>query len=282
MISIEDLRRTVQEVPPLPELVLRLLSMCNDPDVAPRDIVEVIKHDPAVTMKVLRLCNSPFYGLPRKISLLEEAMVYIGTDALVNFVLAGCLSSFYHRKNEGYGLDEGDLWRHAVGTAICSQKVAERADSSLAGLAFTCGLLHDVGKIILNAYVAEDFQRLIDLVEKEGISFLLAEERVLGYTHPQAGADIAESWNLPSEIVESIRYHHDPLLAKEHQKLVSIVHVGNILCISFGIGIGSDGLAYLFHPGALDILQIQVKDLFDLSIEVHDKFKRAQDLLALS
>lgn len=279
MISIEALKKLVQEIPPLPDLVLRLLEMCRDPEVPPRDIVEVIKLDPAITMKVLRLCNSPFYGLPRKVISLQEAMVYLGTDALVNFVLAGCLSSFYSQENEGYGLDAGELWRHAVGTAICSQQIAEKVNPELTSMAFTCGLLHDVGKIVLNSFVAEEFQKMLEMVEKEGVSFLEAEKQVLGYTHPMVGADIARNWNLPEEIVESIRYHHEPLKAKKYQELVSIIHVGNILCISFGIGVGSDGLAYVFHPAALELLKINVDDLYTLSVDVHDQFKNAQELL---
>ncbi|NQU45160.1 HDOD domain-containing protein [bacterium] len=281
MISIEELKERVEEIPPLPDLVLRLLDMCRDPDIAPRDIVEVIKHDPALTMNVLRLCNSTFYGLPRKISSLQEAMVYIGTDALVNFVLAGHLSRYYRKRQDGYGLDEGMLWRNAVGTAICSQRVAEIADRSLSGSAFTCGLLHCIGKIILNAYVAEEFQKLLDLVERTGIPFVQAEREILGFTHAQIGAVVADHWGLPPEIVESIRYYNDPLRATTNQKLVAIVHVGSILCISFGIGVGSDGLAYIFHPGALNLLEIRVDDLFALSIEIHDQFKNAEEILSL-
>ncbi len=282
MISIDALKKMVQEIPPLPDLVLRLLAMCRDPEIPPRDIVEVIKLDPAITMKVLRLCNSPFYGLPRKVTSLQEALVYLGTDALVNFVLAGCLSNFCGQENKGYGLQKGELWRHAVGVAICSQKVAEHSDPRLSGSAFTCGLLHDIGKIIMNSFVAEAFRKMILMVENDGYSFLEAEKLVLGYTHPEAGGDIAEYWNLPSEIVESIRYHHDPMLATEHQKLVAIVHVGNILCVSFGIGVGSDGLAYLFHPAALNLLNISIEQLFQLSVEIHDRFKNAEALLNIT
>jgi len=209
-------------------------------------------------------------------------VVYIGTDALVNFVLAGCLGTYYNDENLGYGLDQGEMWRHAVGVAICSEKIAEKVDPAMANQAFTCGLLHDIGKIILNTFVAEEFGSLNDIVECDGLSFIEAEKKVLGFTHAQVGAEIANLWNLPKEIVESIRYHHDPASAKEHPKLVAIVHVGNILCISFGIGIGADGLAYTFHPSSLELLKLQVNDLFNLSIEFHDALKKATDFLTLN
>lgn len=281
MISIDQLKRLVQEVPPLPDIVVRLVAMCHDSSVAPREIVEVIKYDPSTTTKVLRLCNSPYFGLSRQVTSLQEAMVYIGTDALVNFVLAGCLSSYYREDNEGYGLTQGELWRHSVGAAICSQHVADLVDPELSGRAFTCGLLHDVGKMILNACVAEEFGNMLRMVEQDGKSFLDAEQERIGYTHPEAGAHIAEHWNLPAEIVDVLRYHHDPLMSEEHKRLVSVVHIGNILCISFGIGIGSDGLAYRFHPGALQLLGLKVQSLFELAVDIHDSYKKAEDLLAL-
>jgi HD-like signal output (HDOD) protein len=282
MISLEELKNKVQEIPPLPDLVIRLLEMCRDTTVAPRDIVEVIRHDPAITMKVLRLCNSTYYGLPRKVTSLQEAMVFIGTDALVNFVLAGYLSGYYASENKGYGLEKGQLWRNAVGTAICAQRVAERVDPTLSGSAFTCGLLHCIGKIILNTYVADSFSKIQDFVERTGTPFDLAEKKIIGYTHSEVGAALAEHWGLPNEIIESIRYYACPLKAPTAQKLVCIVHVGSILCVTFGIGVGSDGLAYVFHTGALEYLNIPSEDLFNLSVEICDQFKRAEDLLGLS
>jgi putative nucleotidyltransferase with HDIG domain len=206
-------------------------------------------------------------------------LVYIGTDALVNFVLAGHLSPFYQKEQKGYGLDPGELWKHAVGTAICSQRVADQAAPALTGSAFTCGLLHCIGKIILNTYVAEEFTRLLEMVEKNAIPFIEAEEKTLGISHAEVGAQIAEHWGLPPEIVASIRYYQNPMRAGEYAKLVSVVHVGNILCVSFGIGVGSDGLAYIFHPGALELLKIKVEDLFALSVGIHDQFKNAESLI---
>lgn len=282
MISLEDLKQKVGEIPPLPDLVIRLLDMCRDQSVAPRDIVEVIRHDPAITMKLLRLCNSTYYGLPRKVTSLQEAMMYIGTDALVNFVLAGQLSTYYNKENKGYGLEKGQLWRNAVGTAICSQRVAERVDAALSGSAFTCGLLHCIGKIILNTYVADSFYTIQDYVERTGTPFLLAEKQILGYTHAEVGAGLAEHWGLPGEIVESIRYFAAPMNAPTNKKLVSIVHIGNILCLTFGIGVGSDGLAYAVQPGALELLGLKMEDLYSLSVEIYEQYKRAEELLGLS
>ena len=281
MMTIEDLRQRVREIPPLPDIAVRLLQMSRDPEVAPRDLVDVIRYDAAITAKVLRLCNSAFYGLSRRITSLHEAMVYLGVDALVNFVLAGCLAAYCQDANHGYGLDPGQLWTHSVGCAICSQKTAERYRPALAATAFTCGLLHDLGKIILNTFVAEDFRAILDLVEKEGAAFSEAEQRILGYTHAESGAQVAETWRLPPEIVSAIRHHHAPMEAEDDRELVALVHVGDVLCMSFGVGVGVDGLAYQFDRGVVEMLGIKTQELEYVSIEFHDAFKRAREALLL-
>jgi putative nucleotidyltransferase with HDIG domain len=281
MITLKELTRRINDIPPLPDIVVKLLTASRDPDVSMRDMVELIKLDPALTTKVLRLCNSSYYGLPRKINSLREALVYIGTDTLVNFILAGCLASFYQQAQDGYGLATGDLWRHSVGCAIAAQRLSPEDDDAQKAEAYTAGLLHDVGKIILNTYVREKFAEIIQIVDKKGISFEEAERKVLGFSHADAGAAMAKDWNLPDALVEAIAHHQNPTRAKDHPQIVSQVHLGNVLCISFGIGLGSDGLAYTFHPAAMAAVGLEVSDLYRLSLEIHDQFTKAEELIGL-
>lgn len=282
MIDLDKLVNRIEDIPALPDIVVKLLHASRDPNVSTREMVELIKHDPGLTIKVLRLCNSTYYGLPRKINSIQEALVYIGTDTLVNFVLAGCLSSFYQQAQGGYGLEKGELWRHSVGCAIASQRIAAQSSEDVSGQAFTAGLLHDIGKIILNAYVDKELPAILKLVESEQLSFCEAEKRVLGFSNTEAGTHVARHWNLPEPLIESIALHQDPTRAKVAPKLVAQVHLGNIICISFGIGVGTDGLAYTFHPKALEVAGIEIGDLYRLSLDVHDDYKKAEELISLA
>jgi HD-like signal output (HDOD) protein len=282
MIKLDSLVRKIEDLPPLPDIVVKLLHASRDPNVSTREMVELIKHDPALTIKVLRLCNSSYYGLPRKINSIQEALVYIGVDTLVNFVLAGCLSSFYTQAQNGYGLAKGELWRHSVGCAIASQRIATLHNDDGRGETFTAGLLHDIGKIILHTHVGSEIDNILALVNNERISFGEAEKQVLGFSQTDAGAELARHWNLPEPLIEAIAYHQQPDRAKVATKLVAQVHLGNILCISFGIGVGADGLAYTFHPKALTETGIEVNDLFRLSLDIHDDYKKAEDLIGLA
>jgi putative nucleotidyltransferase with HDIG domain len=280
----EMIQKAATELPPLPELAMRILTLSQDPESSPKEIVEVVKLDPTLTMRILGFCNSPFYGLQREISSLQEAIVYLGTDAIVNFVLASSMAKVFPKENSGYGLDEGQLWRHAVAVAICSQLIAEKCAPELSALAFTSGLVHDAGKIAMNRFVGEEITDILQLVEKEGISFLDAEQRRLGYTHCDAGADVAKSWALPKDIIDTIRYHHNPTFPPDeevNETLIAVVHVGNILCISFGYGVGSDGLAYAFHSSMLKVLNLAPTELYNLSVSIHEKFSNAANIIEL-
>jgi HD-like signal output (HDOD) protein len=282
MIQLDSLIKKVEDLPPLPDIVVKLLHASRDPNVSTREMVELIKHDPALTIKVLRLCNSSYYGLPRKINSIQEALVYIGTDTLVNFVLAGCLSTFYQQAQTGYGLEKGELWRHSVGCAIAAQRIAAWHDDEGAAQAFTAGLIHDIGKILINVYVGEEIDTILKMVEDEQIAFCDAEKKILGFSQTEAGAKLARHWNLPEPLIEAIEFHQAPEKAKIAPRLVSQVHLANILCISFGIGVGADGLAYTFHPKALEETGVEVSDLFQLSLDIHDDYKKAEELITLA
>lgn len=278
MLTLEELTRRMRDLPPLPDLVLKLLRMCQDPEVAPRDIVEVIQLDPALTVKVLRLCNSPFYGVPRKVTSLRGAVVYLGADAIVNYVLAGCLASFYGRKKRGQPGEENEAWRDAVGTAVCAQALSERSGDAQEPLAFTCGLLHDIGKIVLgefadtNAFVPPD-------AERHGIAFLETERAALGFDHAEAGAILARQWNLPEEIVLAIRWHHDPLQAGNQVPLVCLVHLGGALCESLGADDPAAGLALRCRPDVLEHRRMTVGGLLEIAATVREKIGAAIETL---
>jgi putative nucleotidyltransferase with HDIG domain len=282
MIALERLAQKIRQLPPLPDVVVRLLAASRDPNSDIREMVELVKLEPTLTGRVLRLCNSPYYGLPRTISSVREALVYIGADTLVNYVLAGCLSSYYSKPQRGYGLAPGELWRHSVGCAIASQYLAGRQDEADRSIAFTAGLLHDVGKLLLNSHVEAEYDRIVGIVRERGVAFEEAEREVLGFNHAQAGAEVARAWRLPEPLIEAIEFHQEPERAEIAPRLAATVHLANILCVSFGIGLGSDGLAYTFHPRAMAAVGMEVADLHHASLDILDEIRKAEDLVGLT
>lgn len=281
-ISLDEIISRVTDLPPLPEAVTRLMQLSRDPDSPLGEIVETVRLEPSLTLKVLKLCNSAYYGLPRAVSSIQQALVYIGTDTLVNFILAGCASAYYRQAHRGYGLAPGELWRHSVGCAFGASRLCGPEGSPDNVDAFSGGLLHDVGKIVLNTYVEAEFGQIIKIVRGENIPFEEAERRVLGFSHTDAGRMVAEAWNLPEQLVQVIAYHQQPLEAESFERLVARVHVANILCVSLGIGMGSEGLSYTFHPGAVDIVGVSLSDLYPVSAIMLKDFNNAEEMVGLA
>lgn len=277
MLTLKELMRRVRDLPPLPGAALKLLVLCRDPEVPLRDIVAVIEVEPALTLRVLRLANSPFYGLERKVATVRDAVVSLGADAIVNCVLAGCLAHLFSLAGRGYSRTPEDAWRHAVGTAVCAQGLAERCDRSLEAQAFTCGLLHDIGKTVLATRPETERLRILPLAEREGISFLEAERAVLGFDDAEAGAALAEHWNLPGEIVEAIRWQYEPLRAPHHSQLACLVHVGHVLCIGLSPEFGLDNLTCQFSLEAIEALGVTAMDIAEIGPPVSENIAATVD-----
>lgn len=278
-MSLNELTRRVQHLPPLPQVVKKLIAMCQDPDVASRDIVEVIQLDPSLTLKVLHLSNSPFYGVPRTVTSLRDAVVFLGADAIANYVISGCLAQYQERKTRGYSLNSGEPWRHAVASAVCAQIVAERCEASLGPRAFACGLLHDVGKTVLDACNDAERRLIGPVLEKHGDGLLETERGIVGFDHALAGATLAAHWCLPEERVEAIRWHHDPIRCQRYRQLTCLVHVGNVLSIGLGTGVPVEDLALRLQTSALKVLGMTVPDLQRLLPRMEQRLAAALGML---
>ena len=210
MSEPRDILERIGTLPPLPDTVLKLIRVVDDPRSTVDDIVETIRYDQAVTGEVLRLCNSAYFGLSRKITSLGDAMLCLGTVKVMQLVMSVHTTSLLAKPQTGYGLDPGVLWKHSVAVALASAALTDRIKAAGGSVAFTAGLLHDIGKVILNDYVAEEFSEIVRRVTEEGVSFIEAERQVLGFSHEQIGGMIAEQWQLPEIIVLCIHHHHDP------------------------------------------------------------------------
>jgi len=259
---IDTILAQIAEIQPLPATVLRLISVINDPTSTVNEIVEVVKYDQAITGQILRICNSAYFGLAREIQSLNEAIRYLGTIRVLQLVMAVHTSALLSRRQPGYELAPGVLWRHSVAVALASAAFAERLSiQKQASVAFTAGLLHDVGKVVLSEHVAADFRRIVDRVTHDRITFLEAENDVLGMTHCEVGARVAVSWQLPDQITRSIALHHGPSRSDANDPVLDAVYLANSVCQMMGIGLGSDGLAYRADATVLERHGLAESDL---------------------
>lgn len=249
-------RRINEEIARLPALAPttgRLIQLLQDPDVERHEIVKMVGYDPALSAHVLRQANSPLLSPCRDVTSIGEAVGLLGSARVMSIALAGVVRPVTLKALDGYGLASGDLWHHSTAVAIAATELGAAIGIRNDAL-FTLGLLHDLGKTVLDGLVAsDDFEQETDEAEP----FASRESTSFGIDHAQAGADLLASWGLPEAIVDVVRHHHDPeAAAPENQQSAHIVHLADHICSTAGIGIGIDGIAYVICPTSAATLGI--------------------------
>ena len=280
MSLMEKIIAAVDEMPPFPQVVQRAMQALADPDYEVSGLVDILKVDQAVTANILKLCNSAYFGLPRKVSSLKEAVVYLGADQLRQLLLSGAVSKIYEKPNEGYAVFADELWRHALATAVMALVLRRHLGLKIdENTLFTAALLHDVGKVVLSAFVTEKYQAIETMVESGEHSFQEAEKEILGFDHAEIGGKIAEKWEFPPAIISAIAFHHEPVRSsKEFRLLVELVALANNLVVMVGYGTGVDGLACRGHELLLKKFKIAGQDLEKLLLLFQLEMEKTCDI----
>jgi uncharacterized domain HDIG len=276
--KLQQLVQAVRDLPALPEVVVRVMRLAEDPRTDAQSIARVIATDQAMAARVLKLANSAFYGLPRRVSTLSEAVVILGFRTIKNLAIAASTFELLNREVAGYWLQRGELWRHSLACAIGAQLIARRVRLPVSEEAFVGGLLHDIGKVAINLFVREQFDQIMERALQDRIPFVEAEQAVLGFNHAMAGGLIAEKWNLPPLLVSVIKYHHQPSSAPEKEPMISVVHLADLLSITMGMGIGGDGLYYVLEEGTLAMFGLEQADIDELCGQIVDQMAQAANL----
>ena len=278
MTCVQEIIDRVDSLSPLPDTAIKLMSVMNDPRSGMDQIVDAVKYDQAVTSNVLKLCNSAYFGLSRKVTSLNDAMLTLGTVKVLQLVLSVHTNSMLTREQKGYGLEAGALWKHSVAVALASSIFSQRLRQPNANLAFTAGLLHDIGKVVLNEYVGDKFAEIVCRVTEHGAAFAEAEHDVLGFSHEEIGAMVAENWKLPEPIVRCIRYHHTPSTLDPPDALVDIVHLADALVLLLGIGLGDDGLCSRADQAVMGRYGLTERDLEETGVKMMIELQRVEQL----
>ena len=281
MSRLDEILAELNEIPPFPKVAQQVMDMVREPNVTAPQLAKVIQFDQNITVNVLKTCNSSYFGLSRKISSLDEGLVFIGHDVLKDIIITSSSAQFYRgAAGEGYCLEEGDLWRHSVATAIMAKLLLPRMAGVDAGAAFTGGLLHDIGKRFISRFVAEEFELIKQKVADERCTFIEAERFYLGTDHAELGGMALKKWGFTAELVGAVKGHHDPdALMKE--PLTALVALANIVVISMGVGCGADGLATRLSGENLQRFGLRQLDIELLMADLLSEMAKAEDLFNL-
>lgn len=252
-LSIQHILNRVDELPELPQIAFKAIQLLNDPDTDVGKLANVISSDQALTAKLLRLCNSAFYGLSRKVTTISEAVLIVGFSSIKSLILIISTQNSLNKGLLGYKISPGDFWRHSLATAEISKYLAEMIHFPEPEECFIAGLLHDIGKMVLNQFALPEVYKATNLCAKTQIPLHVAEKQTIGFDHTMVGGGLAEMWNFPHVLVNAIRQHHTVLLEHDPKAplLSMIVALANVLVQM----LEKDPLAYTYFREHADYIE---------------------------
>lgn len=276
-VALDEAIMKAMELPVLPATTQKVLGLMSDPDVSIEKIKRLISNDPGLATKILKVANSAFYGGFRNIQNLSQAILRLGLNAVRNVVVATSMKNVYKR----FGLAEKLLWEQLIGAALASSLIARHTKVSDPEDAFIAGLLHDVGKVVLNNEYPERFAKVMERVYNDNIPFSIAEKEVFAFSQREVGALVVKKWGFPENLELFLKYFDDQeVISKERYmfNLVTIVMMADRMCQKFGMGwrfAGGDSVDFGNLPETLGLSE---EALAKLSEEVRLAFSQGNEL----
>lgn len=274
-----QIEERIQSSPSMPSLCQTLITNFNNPNLDFRALSEEMKFDPGTTANILKLANSAYFGSTGEIDSLQTAFVRLGMKQLFQVVAAQGAASRLSTRLAGYDLMPNELLRHSVWVAIAAEELAKILNIRPPEMIFTIGLLHDMGKVLFDEFIEKEAARIHQEEAFMTESFDELETEIFGTNHAHAGADLIAGWNFPEELIEAVRWHHCPNMAKEHTSTVDMIHVADMLAYSEGLGTGIDGLMYRTCEESIKRLGLKSKIIERVASKTLDKMEQLERLL---
>ncbi len=282
MIVTKSIADRVKEMPMLSVVSTRLLELLGEDNYAIRDVVSIVENDAILTTKILRAANSVAYSPRVPITSVTAAINNMGEKVIMGIAIESCAPKVFKDPLGGYMSEAGQMWDHSLFTAIGARQLSSYTiRESSSNLAFTAGLLHDIGKSVMSVILEGNTEEMLGHIDNgEAVSFLDAEKKIAGMDHAELGYELAQHWKLPEQLAMAIRYHHHPQdVDDKYKDLVYTVHLGDILAMMAGIGTGVDGLAYSIDKTYKDYIEIEEDQLAIVVADIQEEFAKTKQAI---
>ena len=276
----EQLIKAVQNLPPMPKVLFKIQKLLLDPNSDTEQIAEYIETDQALAARVLKMANSPFYGMTGKVSTIRHAAIILGFQTLSELTTMAGFSAIMGRKLPGYEYNSDELWKHSLAVALASKLIAEKINPDLANDALTAGLIHDLGKLILDPYVLDQREAFDEFIEDENQTFLIAERQILGFDHAEIASEICSYWKFPESLTLAIKYHHNPSVSNGSE-MAFILHLADYIAVLSGSGYDLDEILDIKEEGTDKFLSLHEKDVKSIEDAIFESVLRIEEELTI-
>lgn len=263
--SIEDILHTIEQLKPIPQTALKILRMFQTGRGNISDISTELAQDQVLSGQTLKICNSALFSGSVSIDSLKDAVLLLGEDLLIKSVITAAVNNYFDQTGtSGYSMCKGGLFFHAVGVATLAEAIAEKTKASNPKFAYTAGLLHDIGKVVLDQFVADSAPLFFRSLAQENVSFLQSEKKLIGISHCEAGAFLAKRWKFSQRLTSVIEFHHHPEKTKKNKNLVHIIYLADLIIEKFNAGFDMEKMQTESFETVLKYLKLKPEDLTEL------------------
>jgi putative nucleotidyltransferase with HDIG domain len=274
---------SVGDIATLPEVTVKIIQIVEDPKSTARDLHDVIKNDPALSVKVLKVVNSAFYGLPGQVASVDRAIILLGLSAVKNIAIAASIARLFKGKRISEQFSAADLWRHSVSVAVAANTLAKMSPNPvMADEVFVAGLIHDIGTLVERQSYPEEFAEVIRRCsESPEMDFLECEREVIGADHQAFGVGLTTKWKFPRHLRAAVGFHHNPeSLSPELRNMAILIKVADVLSCQEKLGF------YLTHqqgritPDVLEALSMSAAQFEEVRAVLPEKLQEAESTLS--
>jgi putative nucleotidyltransferase with HDIG domain len=283
-MTAEELVAKTRSLAPVSHSALKLVGLLDQPAISNEDIVQVLKFDNILTAKLLRACNSPLFGLEEPVASVEQAVLMLGHQHILHVAVSIAFSSNMAAALPGNAAEAKELWRHSLVSALAAENLARNTTAVTVEppIAFTAGLLHDIGKVVMSHALAAEVQSAVrSRVAHDGLSGTEAERELIGVDHAEVGRCLLVSWRLPEEIIESVGNHHHPI-SRPKPQLSALVHAADCLAHLIASNQGWEVFAVNADAEAVSALGIDQERLGGLVLDAREAMNQVENLVQMA
>ena len=257
---------SIGDIATLPEVTIRIIEVVEDHKSTARDLHEIIKNDPALSVKILKVVNSAFYGLPGQVASVDRAIILLGLSAVKNIAIAASIARLFKGRRISQHFSAADLWRHSVAVAVAAHSVVKVSPHPvMANEIFVAGMIHDIGTLVERQAYPDRFAEVVDRSMETGRDLLECEREIIGADHQAFGVGLTTKWKFPRHLRAAVGFHHNPEdLSAELRNIATLIRLADVLCCQEEIGFyltNRDGAITEEMLDALSITEAQVEEI---------------------